>query len=328
MPDGLSVSLDQAPRRIAKSEASLVPSNALTQPLQQDTVRVGSSENAIKSVSHAAPKLSEDRYRYLADISGLPRESVVAFTSYLASRNLVADTNFGNKDSERIRNFLSDRELEIFLQDRDGIPREEIALKFGVNKNAIRKTIGQVRSKLRNTQEFKHLGEFSKGLFSPREMEVLWLTAQGVGEKDIAVKLGLANATVHNLLGQARVKTDALSNSEAVTRAMDIGQLNPLEIIPVDFKIGKISTLTHEEKKMYAILLENGGFKTYEQIASELKITERVIKYHAKIIWEKLGLRNRNHALIVNHAVQLSELELLLSLEAGGAGGSGAVLRR
>ena len=58
---------------------------------------------------------------------------------------------------------------------------------------------------------------------TPREGEVLRLLADGLGNKDIAVKLGISEHTIkfhiHSLLG----KLGAASRTEAVTRGLRSG---------------------------------------------------------------------------------------------------------
>jgi len=69
---------------------------------------------------------------------------------------------------------------------------------------------------------------YSPPALSPRELEILWLVSRGLAIKDIALSLGLSEATVRHHMQNAREKLAVRSQLQAVLRAMRMGLIREL----------------------------------------------------------------------------------------------------
>ena len=168
--------------------------------------------------------------------------------------------------------------------------------------------------------------EPAHGVLTPTQLLVLSEIGKGKTVKETAIDLNKSFLTVRNLLVKARERLGATLNEEAVVSAMNTGEIEPLSVIPKDFRISRIANLTPTEKSAYSALVEREGYETFAQVAISLGMAKQTLKNHAKNIWRKLCLRDRAQAVIVHRAVQLSELEFLLSLEDGAEGDNGGGL--
>ena len=62
-----------------------------------------------------------------------------------------------------------------------------------------------------------------KGPLTRREVHILTAVAEGLGNKQIAIRLGISENTVHNHLSHVFGKLRASNRTEAVLKAMRLG---------------------------------------------------------------------------------------------------------
>ncbi|MDO8690133.1 MAG: helix-turn-helix transcriptional regulator [Dehalococcoidia bacterium] len=79
-------------------------------------------------------------------------------------------------------------------------------------------------------RSFEAMDDFS---LTRREREILWHVAQGKGNKDIAMSLGISVCTVKVHISNIFFKLDVTRRDEAVNAARRLGELKQgLQIVP------------------------------------------------------------------------------------------------
>lgn len=130
---------------------------------------------------------------------------------------------------------------------------------------------------------------------TPREKEVLYLTARGLSSKEIAGKLIVSERTVEVHQDHIRGKFDVDSITQAVFRTIEKGGLS-LEQITQDLdsdQIKSIDSLTPRELEALKLFTINGGMGN-KQIAYEMKINTRTVEVYFASIFGKLSIEDES----------------------------------
>ncbi|MFW6271402.1 MAG: response regulator [Bacillota bacterium] len=132
------------------------------------------------------------------------------------------------------------------------------------------------------------------------EVKIIILTSFGENDNVIrAIKAGASGYLLKSLDGDQLIRN--LKDMEEGKNPFSPGIQNYIleEIRDKDDKtnlkqVGKKFSLTERQLEVVALLMENF---TYEEIANELFIAERTVKYHMKEIKEKMGVQRKREVI-------------------------------
>jgi two-component system, NarL family, response regulator YdfI len=143
----------------------------------------------------------------LLDLESMPDDSMILAIGSGAAQVILTDAeNFAVINHSGVRAILP----------RDASPEEIIAAVQAAATGLISLHPDAFDYLLSQTQEGKEFA-FSDSILSPREIEILRMIAEGLGNKEIAAKLGISDHTVKFHISSIFAKLGAANRAEAVT---------------------------------------------------------------------------------------------------------------
>lgn len=149
-----------------------------------------------------------------------------------------------------------------------------------------------------NPQRYEHLPKVLKsielgikGSLDDRERDVLVLRAQGLSNHEIAEALSLPEKIVRNLISHIQGKLNTHSFASAISRAVELGEIDLYRTLPSDFDPEKLTSLNSKEAEIF-IAIANEGLSN-KQIAVLVERSTLTIKNKIAAIMDKTGLIRR-----------------------------------
>jgi two-component system, NarL family, response regulator YdfI len=143
----------------------------------------------------------------LLDLESMPDDSMILAIGSGAAQVILTDAeNFAVINHSGVRAILP----------RDASPEEIIAAVQAAATGLISLHPDAFDYLLSQTQEGKEFA-FSDSILSPREIEILRMIAEGLGNKEIAAKLSISDHTVKFHISSIFAKLGAANRAEAVT---------------------------------------------------------------------------------------------------------------
>jgi two-component system, NarL family, response regulator YdfI len=143
----------------------------------------------------------------LLDLESMPDDSMILAIGSGAAQVILTDAeNFAVINHSAVRAILP----------RDASPEEIIAAVQAAATGLISLHPDAFDYLLSQTQEGKEFA-FSDSILSPREIEILRMIAEGLGNKEIAAKLSISDHTVKFHVSSIFAKLGAANRAEAVT---------------------------------------------------------------------------------------------------------------
>lgn len=148
----------------------------------------------------------------------------------------------------------------------------------------------------------KDLGHFGveQEMLSPREKEVLWLTARGLHRKEIGQQLSMSTRTVgahiYNIFGKLGVN----SREKAVILGINQGIID-LKQASSGFNIGLVNKLGGRPKE---VIKEMAGGLSRKEVVDKLRISKSTLRSHLSEVFRKLNVRNDIQAVVIYIAAE------------------------